>query len=77
MDATTRNYPPPNCYNPDWTLTEQDRFNAITFGIGGRGSVTGRILDTPGPGTYKLPSPFEKFKRLPYHERMGFFEKRK
>jgi len=41
MDATTRNYPPPNSYNPDFTLTEQDRFNAITFGIGGRGSVTG------------------------------------
>ena len=23
------------------------------------------IKDTPGPGTYKLPSAFDKFKRLP------------
>ena len=23
------------------------------------------IKDTPGPGTYKMPSAFDKFKRLP------------
>ena len=23
------------------------------------------IKDTPGPGTYKIPSAFDKFKRLP------------
>ena len=77
-DAATRNNPPPNCYNPNWTPAEQDRFNAITFGIGGRANVNGRILETPGPGTYKLPSPFDKFKRLPYmsNTQRSFFEKR-
>jgi hypothetical protein len=26
------------------------------------------IKDTPGPGTYKIPSAFDKFKRLPPKE---------
>lgn len=64
QDATTRNYPPPNCYDPEHSLTEQHRFNAITFGIGGRANVNGRLLDNPGPGSYRIPSVFDKFKRL-------------
>jgi hypothetical protein len=29
----------------------------------GKSSI--EIKDTPGPGTYKLPSAFDRFKRLP------------
>ena len=77
QDAAARNFPPPNCYNPDHLQTEQSRFDAVTFGVGGRGSVNGKILDTPGPGTYKLKSPFEAYRRLPLSSTQGnFFKKR-
>lgn len=39
--------------------------------------MNGKILDTPGPGTYKAPSPFDKFRRLPQATSSNFFKKRK
>ena len=77
QDATTRNYPPPNCYDPEFSQTEQLRFNAITFGIGGRGNVNGKLLDNPGPGTYRIPSVFDKFKRLEHVAPRRFFNRRR
>ena len=32
------------------------------------------IKDTPGPGTYKIPSVFDKFKRLPAKQYNSFKE---
>jgi len=32
------------------------------------------IKDTPGPGTYKVPSAFDKFKRLPAKQYMTLKE---
>lgn len=77
LDATTRNYPGANYYNPEHNQTEQSRFDNIGFGVGGRGSVNGKILDTPGPGTYKLNSPFDKFGRVSPYTQSNFFQKRR
>ena len=77
-DSASRDNPPPNTYNPTFTLTEQSKYAAVTFGFGSRCNVTGcipllfnndiEIKETPGPGTYKLDSVFDKFKRLPAKE---------
>lgn len=76
-DSATRDNPPPNNYHVNHYLSEPSKFSAITFGFGTRVNVNGckysnimsnnilEIKDTPGPGTYKLPSAFDKFKRLP------------
>ena len=73
--TASRNNPGANYYNPEHRQTEQERFHAISFGVGNRGSVNGKILETPGPGTYKLASPFDKGNR--YSTRSNFFSKRK
>lgn len=77
VDSATRENPPPNTYHPNHVLTEQGKYGAITFGFGSRCNVTGcnkylsftmyciEIKETPGPGTYKIPSVFDRFKRLP------------
>jgi hypothetical protein len=74
-DSATRDNPPPNTYHPNYALTENGKYAAVTFGFGSRCNVTGcnnfylktilEIKETPGPGTYKVPSVFDKFKRLP------------
>jgi hypothetical protein len=43
------------------TLVENKRFNRITFGKGNKYDFTKCINKHPGPGTYVLPSPFDKF----------------
>lgn len=50
--------PPPNAYNPSYGITEPSNFSAITFGYGKRSEQTTVSKDTPGPGTYDLPSLF-------------------
>ena len=40
-DSATRNNPPPNSYHPNHTLSEPNKFGAITFGFGSRCNVTG------------------------------------
>jgi hypothetical protein len=40
-DSATRHNPPPNTYHPNFTLSEQSKFGAITFGFGTRCNVTG------------------------------------
>ena len=74
-DSATRDNPPPNCYNPGFQLTEEAKFDKIGFGFGGRPNVTGRINENPGPGTYKIPSVFDKFKRIPSSSLLKTLEK--
>ena len=53
--------PPSNYYNPVRDLTEPSRFKKISLGYGQRSTI-GKIKDfVPGPGTYKLPSVFDRF----------------
>lgn len=64
-DSATRDNPPPNTYDPNFVLTEKAKFDKVTFGFGYRPNVTGRINENPGPGTYRVPSVFDKFKNIP------------
>ena len=32
--------------------------------------MTGKVVETPGPGTYKAGSAFDRFKRLPTRQYM-------
>jgi hypothetical protein len=64
-DSATRDNPPPNTYNPTYTQAEESKFDKITFGFGSRPNVTGRINENPGPGTYRIPSVFDKFRKIP------------
>ena len=75
IDSATRDNPPPNNYSPCYTLSEESKFDNITFGFGGRPNVTGRINENPGPGTYKIPSVFDKFKRIPNSSLLKTLEK--
>ena len=53
--------PASNYYNPVKDLTEPSRFKKISLGYGVRSPV-GKINDfVPGPGSYRLPSVFDKF----------------
>eukprot|EP00826_Nyctotherus_ovalis_P058680 TRINITY_DN808_c0_g1_i1.p1 TRINITY_DN808_c0_g1~~TRINITY_DN808_c0_g1_i1.p1 ORF type:complete len:277 (-),score=12.33 TRINITY_DN808_c0_g1_i1:34-864(-) len=63
---TTKDYPAPGAYKPVHVLTEPSRYKGVSFGIGNRGSPTGPVslTVTPGPGTYKLTSPFDKYARI-------------
>lgn len=49
--------PPPNTYNPCFTLVSKGAFKNIGFGIGDRNKTPRN--DSPGPGTYDLPSIFQ------------------
>ncbi len=40
-DSSTRDNPPPNTYHPNFDFTEDNKFQAITFGFGNRCNVTG------------------------------------
>lgn len=71
---TNKDYPPPCAYKPVHILTESSRYKGVGFGVGNRGSPTGPmsmylkdyigLTTTPGPGTYRLPSPFDKYTRI-------------
>lgn len=74
-DSATRDNPPPNTYHPDFTQAEESRFDKITFGFGSRPNVTGRINENPGPGTYRIPSVFDKFKNIPNVSLLNTLEK--
>lgn len=54
----THNMPPPNAYNPSYGITERANYSAITFGYGKRSQQAAPSKETPGPGTYDLPSLF-------------------
>lgn len=64
-DSASRDNPPPNSYHPNYDFTEDNKYHAISFGFGSRCNVTGKVVETPGPGTYKISSAFDRFKRLP------------
>lgn len=55
--------PAANYYSPKRVLTEQSRFRKITFGYGNKLDLAKASNDYPGPGTYKLPSVFDKCKK--------------
>jgi hypothetical protein len=48
--------PPPDAYNPCFTLVTRSNFKEISFGLGDRSKV--RNNGMPGPGAYELPSIF-------------------
>lgn len=48
--------PPPDSYNPCFTLVTKSNFKEITFGRGDRMKKSNN--QNPGPGTYELPSIF-------------------
>ena len=54
----TYDMPPPNAYNPSYIVTERAPYSAITFGYGKRSEQVTPNKETPGPGTYDLPSLF-------------------
>jgi len=65
----TKDFPPPCAYKPVHILTEPSRYKGVSFGLGSRGNLTGSTTNvglaiTPGPGTYRLPSPFDKYTRI-------------
>ncbi|CAG9328437.1 unnamed protein product [Blepharisma stoltei] len=56
--------PAPNHYAPRLSLTYKSRFSGISFGFGGRYNFTPKEASLiPGPGTYELPSKFNKKNR--------------
>lgn len=52
--------PPVTSYTPREGLTKNTRFSSIGFGIGSRHDFTVKDKSIPGPGTYKIQSPFDK-----------------
>ena len=74
-DSATRDNPPPNTYQPNFWLTEKAKFDKVTFGFGGRPNVTGRLNENPGPGTYRVPSVFDRFQHIPNASLLRTLEK--
>ena len=76
MQKIAKEIPPPATYNPDYNLVESTKFKKIGFGVGMRMAPLLKLANskksekgflsvasergTPGPGTYKIPSTFEK-----------------
>lgn len=56
-------FPASNHYSPKRVLTEASRFRKINFGFGNKLDLSKAANDFPGPGTYKLPSVFDKCKK--------------
>ena len=55
--------PAANYYSPKRILTETSRFRNTTFGFGTKIDLSKAANNFPGPGSYKLPSVFDKCKR--------------
>lgn len=55
--------PASNAYEPKKFLTEANRFSRTSFGFGWKLDLAKPANYYPGPGTYKLPSVFDKCKR--------------
>jgi len=66
LPCEKRNTPTPGKYDLNHVPIENSRYKKISFGIGNRSTSTNRnsIKISPGPGSYKLYSPFDKFDRL-------------
>ena len=56
-------FPASNYYSPNRVLTEASRFKSPTFGYGTKIDLSKAANNFPGPGTYRLPSVFDKCKR--------------
>lgn len=51
--------PPPDIYNPKFSLIEKSSFSNISFGVGEKKcTFIPKFEEIPGPGTYDLPSVF-------------------
>lgn len=60
------NAPPPGHYTYKYDFVENGRFSKITFGLGHKHDFTKKTNLNPGPGTYKLPSVFDKYDKGRY-----------
>ena len=56
-------FPASNYYSPNRILTEASRFKSPSFGFGTKIDLSKAANNFPGPGSYKLPSVFDKCKR--------------
>lgn len=56
-------FPAANYYSPKRILTEASRFKSPTFGYGTKLDLSKAANNNPGPGSYRLPSVFDKCKR--------------
>jgi hypothetical protein len=59
----------PQKYLPSTKMEQNWRFTKIGFGIGGRSSASKNMLilvnlNNPGPGSYNLPSVFDKKRKF-------------
>lgn len=55
--------PASNTYHPNRVLTEASRFQKTSFGFGEKINIAKAANAFPGPGSYKLPSVFDKCRR--------------
>ena len=51
--------PPPNSYRPNYKLVEKENYSKVSFGVGDRPQIYGKIENLPGPGSYNIPSCFK------------------
>ena len=65
-DNIRENAPPPGHYTSKYDFVENGRFNKISFGFGHKHDFTKSSNRNPGPGTYKLPSIFDKYDKSRY-----------
>lgn len=59
-----------NKYNIDSPATKNERFKGIGFGFGRRSDFTNTKIVSPGPGTYRLGSAFDKFAGKPWDRKV-------
>jgi hypothetical protein len=72
----THDIPPPNAYTPSYNVTERSNYSAITFGYGKRSEQATPNKETPGPGSYDLPSLFRSSSPTKsFYPRSSFFNK--
>ena len=48
--------PPPGTYRPSFAHVEKSSFKNISFGIGNRSEIYGKLENIPGPGSYNIRS---------------------
>jgi hypothetical protein len=58
MKIVRTSTPPPNTYRPSFKLLEKSSFQNISFGIGERPKIYGKMEEMPGPGAYDIPGGF-------------------
>jgi Sperm-tail PG-rich repeat len=52
--------PPPGTYDPKYNLLEKSNYSEISFGNGPKAREDKPRPNTPGPGTYEVPSSFTR-----------------